>query len=175
MMLVRTRDMVWLIYPLLFLETVVWAFFEPGHSAVIPNITGADDVILANTLSSDHLVVLNLAIGSALGGVVAALLGRDAVFVLNALSFLGSALLIGHAVRRTARRRRVAYPCAGPGRLLADPGRHSLRAATRLLATVFVKGGLGFLGANLVILPVLGERVFPIRLHGSRSRRGRWA
>jgi len=36
MMLVRTREMVWLIYPLLFLETIGWAFFEPGRSAAIP-------------------------------------------------------------------------------------------------------------------------------------------
>ena len=41
MMLVRTREMVWLIYPLLFLETIGWAFFEPGHAAVIPAITGS--------------------------------------------------------------------------------------------------------------------------------------
>src|SRR6266704_2212555 len=40
MMLVRTREMVWLIYPLLFLETLGWAFFEPGHSAVIPTSPG---------------------------------------------------------------------------------------------------------------------------------------
>ena len=30
MMLVRTPEMIWLIYPLLFLETLGWAFFEPG-------------------------------------------------------------------------------------------------------------------------------------------------
>src|SRR5438128_9704754 len=50
MMLVRTREMVWLIFPLLFLETIGWAFFEPGHSAVIPAITRQDDAILATTL-----------------------------------------------------------------------------------------------------------------------------
>ena len=33
-------------------------------------------------------------IGAALGGIVAALFGRDAVFILNALSFLLSAVLI---------------------------------------------------------------------------------
>ena len=40
MMLVRSRAMVWLVYPLLFLETVMWAFFEPARSAVIPNVVG---------------------------------------------------------------------------------------------------------------------------------------
>src|SRR5256885_9040180 len=40
MMLVRSREMVWLIYPLLLLETLGWAFFEPGHNAAIPSIVG---------------------------------------------------------------------------------------------------------------------------------------
>ena len=93
MMLVRTREMIWLIYPLLLLETVMAAFFEPARNAVIPNITRREDILLANTLSSTTWSV-NLMVGAALGGVVAALLGRDAVFILNALSFLASAALI---------------------------------------------------------------------------------
>jgi hypothetical protein len=36
----------------------------------------------------------------------------------------------------------------------------------RLFATVFVKGGIGFLGANNVLLPILGERVFPVKIAG---------
>ncbi|HTG62912.1 MAG TPA: MFS transporter, partial [Terriglobia bacterium] len=94
MLLVRTRQSVWVIYPLLFFETVMVAFFEPARSAVIPNIVAEDDVIVANTLSSATWS-FDLAIGSVLGGIVAAWLGRDAVFVLNSLSFLISALLIG--------------------------------------------------------------------------------
>ena len=38
MLAVRTPAMVWLVYPLLLLETLGSAFFEPAHSAVIPNI-----------------------------------------------------------------------------------------------------------------------------------------
>src|SRR5579872_5005279 len=52
MLFVRSRSMVWLVYPLLFLESVMWAFFEPARTAVIPNITTSEDLILANTLSS---------------------------------------------------------------------------------------------------------------------------
>ncbi len=39
-----------------------------------------------------------------------------------------------------------------------------IRSDRRLLTTVFVKFGIGMLGANNVLLPVLGERVFPARL-----------
>ncbi len=94
MLLVRSRSTVWLVYPLLLLETLMAAFFEPARTAVIPNIASREDVLLANTLSSATWSV-NLLIGASVGGVVAALLGRDAVFLLNALSFLLSAILIG--------------------------------------------------------------------------------
>src|ERR1035438_3603976 len=93
MLLVRSRSMVWLVYPLLLAETVMAAFFEPARSAVIPNIAAEGEVLIANTLSSATWS-MNLLIGASVGGVVAAFFGRDAVFVLNALSFLTSAFLI---------------------------------------------------------------------------------
>jgi MFS family permease len=172
MMLVRAREMVWLIYPLLFLETIGWAFFEPGRSAAIPGIVRPDEVILANTLASSTWS-FSLAIGSSLGGVVAALLGRDAVFLLNALSFLSSAALIKgmsfeepHADSSSPLRARDLVDFSP-----TLEGVRYVRRDPRMLATVFVKGGLGFLGANLVILPLLGQRVFPLRLQGIDAQR----
>src|SRR3984893_545916 len=94
MLLVRSRSMVWMVYPLLLAETVMAAFFEPARNAVIPNIAAKEEILIANTLSSATWSV-NLLIGASLGGVVAAFFGRDAVFILNALSFLASAVLIG--------------------------------------------------------------------------------
>jgi hypothetical protein len=41
-----------------------------------------------------------------------------------------------------------------------------IRRDPRIFATVFVKGGIGLLGANNVLLPILGERIFPVRLAG---------
>src|SRR2546427_2182870 len=93
MMLVRSAEMVWLVYPLLFLETVMWGFFEPARSAVIPNVVGEDQLLTANTVSSLTWSV-SFAAGSGIGGFVAVLLGRDAVFVINALSFLLSAFFL---------------------------------------------------------------------------------
>jgi MFS family permease len=167
MLLVRTREMIWLVYPLLFLETIGWAFFEPGRSAVIPNVVPQDRVLVANTLSSTTWS-FNLAVGATLGGAVAALLGRDAVFLLNSLSFAVSALLI-RLMRFEEPHVRDASPLRW--RDLADftpvlEGIRYVRSDQRLLPTVLVKGGLGLLGSNLVILPVLGERVFPTQLPG---------
>lgn len=170
---VRTPGMVWLVYPLLLLETVGAAFFEPAHSSVIPNIVSESEVLAANALASITWSFC-LAVGASLGGVVAVLLGRDAVFLLNALSFLGSAWLI--------RRMRFQEPHAAGhpplrGRDLIDftpvvEGARYIKAEPRLFATVFVKGGIGLLGANNVLLPILGERVFPANFHGMDHSRG---
>src|SRR5580704_10868643 len=52
MLLVRSRSMVWLVYPLLVAETSMTAFFEPARSSVIPNIAAESEVLVANTLTA---------------------------------------------------------------------------------------------------------------------------
>lgn len=173
MLLVRTREMVWLVYPLLLLETIMAAFFEPARSSVIPNIVKRDDLIVANTLSATTWS-LNLAIGATLGGVVAALLGRDAVFVLNALSFLASALLISgmHFLEPHAEH---GEPLRA--RELVDfwpiwEGVRYISSDLRLLAMVCLKAGIGFLGAGWVYFTVMGAQVFPIKAASISAQRG---
>jgi MFS family permease len=173
MLAVRTPEMVWLVYPLLLCETLGAAFFEPARSSVIPNIVAPDRVLTANALASTTWSFC-LAAGASLGGLTAVLLGRDAVFLLNAFSFLGSAWLI--------RRMQFAEPhTAGlppfRGRDLVDftpilEGVRYIRADARLFATVFVKGGIGLLGANNVLLPILGERAFAGTFPGLDPARG---
>ena len=166
MLLVRSREMVWLVYPLLLMETLMAAFFEPARSAVIPNITKREDVIVANTLGSTTWS-MNLVLGATLGGIVGALLGRDAVFVLNALSFLVSALFIAGM--------QFAEPHAeASGRLRARDlfdytpvldGVRYVRAHRSLLATVFVKAGNLVIGPSWVLFTVMGQKYFPVRWH----------
>jgi MFS family permease len=167
MLLVRTPSLVWLVYPLLFVETVGAAFFEPAHSAVIPNIVPESQVLAANALASVTWSFC-LAAGASLGGLAAAWLGRDAVFVLNAFSFLASAWLIRrmdfsepHSEGRPPLRARELFEFTP-----VLEGFRYIKSEPRLFATVFVKGGIGLLGANNVLLPILGERVFPVRLGG---------
>jgi MFS family permease len=93
MMLVRSRGTLWLLFVLLFCETVCWGLFEPGRSAVIPNITAPEEIPIANALGATTWSLI-FAMGGGLGGLAAVWLGRNAVFVLNSLSFLGSAALI---------------------------------------------------------------------------------
>jgi len=124
-------------------------------------------VLRANALASMTWSFC-LATGAALGGIAAVWLGRDAVFALNACSFLLSAWLIRrmsfaepHAAARQPLRARELVEFAP-----ILEGIRYIRRDPRLFATVFVKGGIGLLGANNVLLPILGERVFPVKLAG---------
>jgi MFS family permease len=162
MLLVRSASMAWLIYPLILLETVMAGFFEPARNAVIPNITPEEDVIVANTLASTTWS-FNLAIGSLIGAIVAATLGREAVFVINALSFLVSAMLI--------RRMKFDEPHVTHQRLTVREvfdyspmieGFRYIGHDLRMLAMVALRGGTGILGAAWVLFPVFGQRVLPM-------------
>ena len=173
MLFVRSKQTVWVVYPLLVAETLLAAFFEPARSSVIPNIVERENVILANTLSSTTWS-LNLMIGATLGGAVAALLGRDAVFILNALSFLASALLI--------LRMRFDEPHAEGARPLhvSDlvdfspilDGIRYVRSQVRLRSTIFVKAGNLIIGPGWVLFTVMGQSEFAVRWHGLDPARG---
>jgi MFS family permease len=70
------------------------AFFNAAKRASIPNLVGGTDELLAANSLSASTTAATIAVGSALGGVVATALGRNTVFVLNALTFLASAEMI---------------------------------------------------------------------------------
>lgn len=172
MLLVRSRSTVWLVYPLLLMETATATFFGPARSAVVPNIVSKQDVILANTLSSSTWS-LNLMIGAALGGIVAALLGRDTVFILNALSFLVSAVLISRM--HFAEPHAEAAPRLRPKDLVdyspVLEGIRYVRQDRSLLATVFAKAGELMVGPGWVLFTVMGQRYFPVHWKGSDPER----
>ena len=173
MLFIRSKEKVWLVYPLLMAETLLAAFFEPARNAVIPNIVKREEVVVANTLASTTWSV-NLMLGATLGGLVAALLGRDAVFLLNGLSFLASAALIW--------RMRFAEPHAEAGgrfkaRELIDfspilAGIRYVRAHVRLRSTILVKFGNLIIGPGWVLFTVMGQNEFAVRWRGMAPERG---
>ncbi len=172
-LLVRSPAMLWLVYPLLAAETVMWGLFEPARNAVIPNIVEKEDVLAANTLSSTTWS-MNLFLGSALGGLAAVWLGRDAVFALDATSFLVSAALVAGMKFTEPHMERMP-----PVRLrdLVDfspmlAGVRYVRGQGRMLATIFVKAGLGATGASWVIFPILGATTFQVTGQGIDSQQG---
>jgi MFS family permease len=93
LLLVRSRDWLWLIFASAFLESIVSQFFNPAKSAVIPLLVNEKDLLAANSLNglSDALTRL---LGSALGGMLLSWLGFSFVIFFDAGTFFFSAVMI---------------------------------------------------------------------------------
>jgi MFS family permease len=173
MLFIRSKEMVWLVYPLLMAETLLVAFFEPARNAVIPNIVKREDVVVANTLASTTWSI-NLMLGATIGGLVAAFFGRNVVFLLNALSFVVSAALIAGM--------RFVEPHVDSGRPfkfaeLVDfspimAGFRYVREHVRLRSAIFLKFGNLIVGPSWVLFTVMGQNEFAVRWHGMSPERG---
>lgn len=163
-MLLVSAERVWLVWLLLFLETIMWAVFEPGRSAVVPVLCPEEDErLVANALSSTTWAV-NFAIGAGIGGLLTYQFGREALFVMNGLSFVLSAWFLARmkfAEPHTNADRRLGWRELLPFQEIRD-GFQYVWSDPRLKATLGVKAGMGLLGAHWVLLPLYGERVFQV-------------
>lgn len=100
-LLVRHAQDVWLLFALTSIQLAISGFFFPARTAILPDIVAPEGLGAANALSSATWSVM-LALGAALGGIVAGGWGIYPAFVIDALTFVMSAALIG----------RVAYTAA---------------------------------------------------------------
>lgn len=149
---VRTDDLAWLAYVLLAATAIFGAAFEPASAAALPNVVDERDLSIANALSGSLWGTM-LAVGGALGGVVAGVFGSDTAIVVDSVSFLVSAVLIV-GVRATFT---VARPPSGHTSLSEDTVEtvRYARKDHRVLALLAVKFGWGIAGGVLVLLPLL--------------------
>ncbi|NJM41092.1 MAG: MFS transporter [Anaerolineae bacterium] len=91
--MVRTPETAWVAYTGIVALALGTAFYQPASSASLPNIVTARELPAAAMLGQTTFATM-LFVGAFLGGAITTLLGRDVAFVLNALSFAFSALLI---------------------------------------------------------------------------------
>lgn len=163
LLLIRRPDQVWISYVVVAAVVSLTAFFEPARSASIPNVTARSELIVANTLGAVTWSV-SLGLGSALGGLVTAVAGWRAAFVLDAASFFCSAWLIGGIVLP----RRVAVGAAriGWAALLGlndlVEGARYLRRHPAVAATVLVKAGWSLAGGVILLHSIFGQRIYPV-------------
>ena len=92
-LLVRRPEDLWIAYLCTALLSFFGSFFEAAKSAAMPNITGERDLLAGNALMFSSRFLL-MSLGAALGGLTAANIGYRAAFIVNAVSFLGSALSV---------------------------------------------------------------------------------
>ena len=94
LLLVRSADLLWLVYMVAFTQSVLTQFFDPAENALLPNLIGEENLFSANSLNALNNNLARL-IGPTLGGAVAIGLGLPWVVLIDAGTFLTAALLIG--------------------------------------------------------------------------------
>lgn len=154
----RTPALLPFAYAGVILISIGSAYFEPASQAALPNIVDGEELAAANVLMGSTWGTM-LAVGAALGGAATMILGRDASFVVDSLSFLLSAWLLWRIRARFSEERTGEH--AKPP--LLESMRETVRYARthpRVLGLLTVKGGYG-LGAGVVaMLSVFGREVF---------------
>lgn len=156
-LLVRTEELVWLVYVLLAGTAVFAAAFEPASEAAMPNLVDDRDLSVANALSGSLWGTM-LAVGGALGGVVAGVFGADVAIVADSASFVLSALLI-FGVHASFAEARTHHELPSLREDTVETVRYA-RRDHRVLALLAVKFGWGVAGGVLVLLPLLALGTF---------------
>jgi predicted MFS family arabinose efflux permease len=157
LLLVRSSDTVWLAYAVTGVMVACSGFFEPARSATVPSIVPPDQLVAANAISTGTWSAM-LAIGASLGGGVTVLWGRDAAFIINALSFFASAWFLWR-MRVPARDTTIR---AALGLRGVMDGLSYMRRHGDVARIALIKGGWAIVGGALLLLTVFGDRIFRI-------------
>jgi predicted MFS family arabinose efflux permease len=160
---VRRADQLWLIYVLTVLQLALSTFFEPAKTAAIPSIVSDRELVAANAISSVTWSAM-LTLGAAIGGVVTGWFGTDVAFVLDALTYLLSAVLIASVrfPKRPPRAKNKLTFKRALGITETIEGARYVKRRPRVLALLLVKPAWGLGGGILTLLAVFGEKVFPV-------------
>ena len=83
-----------IVYALAAIGVVTSTAFRPAQAAIIPNLAATPQELTASNVVSSSIEAVGMFAGPAVGGVVLAIWGPAAVFMLAAATFLWSAILI---------------------------------------------------------------------------------
>jgi MFS family permease len=167
---IHRPEHVWLVYILAFVQESIWTFYDPARKASVPNLCSPEELLLANALSGATWSIM-LAFGAALGGFVTYLFGWKTAIIIDASTFLVSALLLSKLdlvhLPPEKKKKPTWHDLTGITDLREGLKyvAHHKEVATLLL----VKSGWALSGGILVLLTVFGEQVFSTGGQGGKS------
>ena len=157
LLLVDSRSTVWIAVLTVGGIAAAKAMSTPATSAATPNLVAPDDLALASVMNGVAFGSM-LAVGAGLGGVAAALFGIRACFVLDAVSFAVSAVLVARCRTPFQQPRESSEH---PRFLAAIHEAVTFARSDRVvLALLAVKPGVAFANGSLVLFPLLATDVF---------------
>jgi MFS family permease len=158
LLLVRSEATAWIALVGIGLVAAAKAFTHPAGAAALPNLVEPEDLPTAAVLNGASWGTM-LAVGAALGGIVAATLGTTACFLITS----GLLWFAAWQVSRTTR------PFSDPSTAVRErrPARHDIAEAVahalrdrRVLALITVKTGPAFGNGALSLFPLFGAAAF---------------
>ena len=165
-----------LIYVFTILQFLVSSIFEPARNAIMPSILYRHQLVIGNTLASITWSAM-LAIGAICGGIVAELFGTQITLLIDALTFLLSALIVTTVVVPSKPRSEIGQgqrvKSAKSKRTFADGIRH-LRQSPGIAAALFVKSAQSLTNATALLI-IYGTQVFVLGEQGIASMAILWA
>nr|MBF0223426.1 MFS transporter [Desulfobulbaceae bacterium] len=170
-LLVRSAEYVWVVYALALMQESLWTFANPARQASVPNLCSKEEINLANALSGATWSIL-LAFGASLGGLVTALAGWETAIVIDAATFIVSALVLSsldlpHTPPPKSEKKLSIRELTGVADM--QKGGRYIVSHRKVLALILVKSGWALSGGILVMLVVFGEQVFSSGGDGSGS------
>ena len=154
---------IWITFVAQCLIAALASFVGPSSSASVPNLVDNDDDLRKTNALFGSTWGTMLAVGAALGGVFAAVFGRNAAFIANAVSFVVAALLFS-GVKRPMQSERTQNSNKGRVRPIADM-KEAINVAKKdpvILALLCSKMTFA-VGAGIVSqLAVLASNVFNV-------------
>lgn len=159
-LVVGITGQVWLFYLLTIAQFALSALFTPARTAVIATVVDQKELVTANALDSFTWSTM-LALGALLGGIVAAVFGAEAAFVLDAFTFLLSAWLISRVVLKD---RQAGVDSQGGWLDFVDGFRYLWGRPYLLILSLIKASGSLVWGAVNVFEITFAEDVFPLTM-----------
>jgi MFS family permease len=162
---IHSQSQVWIVFALYAAISALGAVFDPAASAAIPNLVEPEDLGTANAITGATWGTM-LAVGAALGGLVAERWGRGAGYTGDAISFFLSATIVLSIRGRFSEARKRGDEHPGLVRATREALRYA-REDHRVLAVLSAKGVFGLGGGVVGLLPVLALTTFHAGDHGT--------
>lgn len=169
-LLVREPQHAWLLYALTAVQLAISGFFFPARNAILPDLVTRRELGAANALSSATWSVM-LALGAALGGLVAGELGIYPAFIIDSLTFLVSAFFIARVQHDHIPELITAGKSVVAGFRQYIAGLRYLRHHLDILVISLHKGAMALVisGGFQVVQVVIAEEIFIIGERGGTS------
>jgi MFS family permease len=168
-LLVREPGQVWLLYTLTAIQLAISGFFYPARSAILPEVVSKNELGAANALGSSTWSIM-LSLGAAFGGLVAGQWGIYPSFVIDALSFLISAILITQIhYEQLFQQKETSATIIGAFKEYVDGIRYLLENRGILIISLLKAANSLTTGSFQVIQVYLAEQFYVIGTGGSIS------